>query len=617
MSPSTKIRIKFLKPYMKKDEEYILNILNDAFPEVLFIDIFVAPTQVTLTLNDSADLPTLLSVRAKTLLAELELELIPPPSYYPSITVFANKVKPFISDKNTSDLLNSINNHLKNEVKATSVTVIQHRNYKDGDSKSLKIVFNTPADADKALNSGFHIHGLFHHPEHLSKETFIEITQCFRCFSYGHFTNQCKAPNIKCSSCSGAHHFTQCTATKLCCPMCGGEHKAIAMACPKRREQLASLKEKAKVPSTSTPTTTSTPEQSSREPPAYSTTSDSSNANNPSHSSSTNPLLTQNPLGQWANRLSPKHNNNPPPTLSSSSLPNPPPPVPDPTLDINSSNDKPSAPSNLMIRMSVYEKIADRMINGDENAFLFAALMNDFLEGNGIEPIDFLRMAKVVDSVKNIPPSNNATSSQIPESPKQNNSLNQSMFSQSASLGPTPSNLKRTGATSIVDSLNLQLSPSHPSNKSPHIAGASPSPLLAPITSTINVNSDDALSSPPLNNKSPPAVLNNPTSFANVLSFNYNSVNSLPSNDSLANVVRDGGVFTPANAACSLPITHSSLPSSPRESDSEESVISPNGARPRSRTPPPGGLKKRKNPIRSSRINSNDCRSSNSLNKKR
>ena len=89
-----KIRIKFLQN-LKKDEEYVLASLATLAPEVLITNIHMGSTQATLTLHNVSDLSKLVNKTLMDKLIEKDLELIPPPTYFPSLTVFANKVKPF------------------------------------------------------------------------------------------------------------------------------------------------------------------------------------------------------------------------------------------------------------------------------------------------------------------------------------------------------------------------------------------------------------------------------------------------------------------------------------------------------------------------------------------
>ena len=127
MDKTCKIRLKFLNN-TKRDEEYIFNALTTLAPEVLYRDIYLGPTQATITLHKPEDLPSLMTPNITAKLSEHDLELLPPPQYIPSLSIFASKVNKCITSKDPLDILNSINNDPVNTVKATKVVKIQHRN---------------------------------------------------------------------------------------------------------------------------------------------------------------------------------------------------------------------------------------------------------------------------------------------------------------------------------------------------------------------------------------------------------------------------------------------------------------------------------------------------------
>ena len=49
---------------------------------------------------------------------------------------------------------------------------------------------------------------------------YINITQCYRCWKFGHIAKKCTSPNDKCSKCAGAHKYSECTSEELTCVNC-------------------------------------------------------------------------------------------------------------------------------------------------------------------------------------------------------------------------------------------------------------------------------------------------------------------------------------------------------------------------------------------------------------
>jgi hypothetical protein len=61
----------------------------------------------------------------------------------------------------------------------------------------------------------------------------LQITQCFKCYGYGHRAQQCKSDQ-KCRKCRGNHETNGCTNNKIECVNCRENHQAWRHDCPKR-----------------------------------------------------------------------------------------------------------------------------------------------------------------------------------------------------------------------------------------------------------------------------------------------------------------------------------------------------------------------------------------------
>ena len=162
-----KCRVKFLNG--TKNEEYILNSIATINPDIHFRNIYIGNMYATLTFTNVEDIPLTLALGFTNKLKEKGLEIAPPPSYHSERTIFISKTQSYITNKPAEDILESINSNDKNTIKACSVVVIQHRNYRPGNSKTLKVTYETPQNADEVLTKGIHVCGLLHTPDQIKK----------------------------------------------------------------------------------------------------------------------------------------------------------------------------------------------------------------------------------------------------------------------------------------------------------------------------------------------------------------------------------------------------------------------------------------------------------------
>jgi hypothetical protein len=61
----------------------------------------------------------------------------------------------------------------------------------------------------------------------------LQITQCFKCYGYGHRAQQCRHEQ-KCGKCGGTHETNSCTNNEIKCINCRENHQAWRHDCPKR-----------------------------------------------------------------------------------------------------------------------------------------------------------------------------------------------------------------------------------------------------------------------------------------------------------------------------------------------------------------------------------------------
>ena len=389
----------------------------------------------TLTFTNADDISLTLALDFTNKLKERGLEIIPPPSYHSERTIFISKTQSYITDKPAEDILESINSNPLNTIKACSVLVIQHRNYRPGNSKTLKVTYETPQKVNEVLTKGIHVCGLHHAPDQIKKELFIPITQCFKCFSYKHSSTDCSEKDALCGNCARTHHFSTCKATKFQCAQCGGEHKAISLKCPIRKQVLEDLKSGA--------------------------LSKPQGGGNPGlNNQVTLPAIIP-PTNQWFNnnpKEFPSLNTTRHTQFTSNPLTNPlppPPHSPDPKpqrikrkrQSINThTNDTTSQDNNTQInkltpldkaniQMQVYNEILKKLIMKDPHFEQYALLHNDFLVQKDIEPVDVCRMKSLLNQPSLPTPPNPLHPTTLPD-PTLHKSSQSSNPPQSSSSSP-------------------------------------------------------------------------------------------------------------------------------------------------------------------------------------
>ena len=240
-SLSNKIRIRFTDN-VKRSEVEVMRQLNSVTP-LCITDCYIAIGSAVVTLATTAEVDSLLTQEAKAQLSTLGLHPVAPSAHLSEKTLFLPKVRDFISNTNTEELAKLINEGNDHRYHVTKVVVVPNSDHKPGMRKNLKVTFNNQDEASHALNNGLDI-GDFHIPSRfIYKEDFVSVRQCFRCFSFDHYSNACTAETPACSICAGSHKYLECTdKDKVKCYLCGGKHYAISPSCPRRKEEKKKIK---------------------------------------------------------------------------------------------------------------------------------------------------------------------------------------------------------------------------------------------------------------------------------------------------------------------------------------------------------------------------------------
>ncbi|XP_069177069.1 uncharacterized protein, partial [Procambarus clarkii] len=113
----------------------------------------------------------------------------------------------------------------------------------DSHLSTMKVTFTSPEEATSATTNGFRCFGLACTPRQITREHYYQLRQCFKCYSYEHFTKSCPSQDQRCSKCAESHHFKQCTSDFLKCLLCQGHHTAVSAECPNRRQEIQKMTE--------------------------------------------------------------------------------------------------------------------------------------------------------------------------------------------------------------------------------------------------------------------------------------------------------------------------------------------------------------------------------------
>jgi hypothetical protein len=105
---------------------------------------------------------------------------------------------------------------------------------------SIIIFTECPHEADDCINQGIIVKGRHYDAERYTPQ--LNITQCFRCYGYGHRATQCTTKHLRCGKCGDTEHDTKsCNKETPECFHCHGSHPAWHTECRKRDEESQKL----------------------------------------------------------------------------------------------------------------------------------------------------------------------------------------------------------------------------------------------------------------------------------------------------------------------------------------------------------------------------------------
>ncbi len=163
-----------------------------------------------------------------------------PPAFRAKRTIFIRRVDDQIYSNSEEELASELM-HQNSWAKVQTLIKLKEK-------KVLKVIFMDSTMVDKALEAGLLCCNMSITGSQISRETFTEITICYKCYTFNkHLARDCKTPTTSCSECSSPEHmWRECRSTLKKCLNCSGPHATLAPFCPKRRIAIAD-KRKAEV----------------------------------------------------------------------------------------------------------------------------------------------------------------------------------------------------------------------------------------------------------------------------------------------------------------------------------------------------------------------------------
>ena len=168
-------------------------------------------------------------------LKEQQYTVVTPMTVNARKTLIVRNNDKYVTNKSKETLIQEFNQR-NGGIMALDMIVIPRYNL-------IKIKFDTVEKAEWIKKNGIKFELVSVGTDQIEHEEFIQITQCFNCYSYDHPTHKCtygrKLP--WCSECgSRNHHYRECDNpnTKHCLN-CQGPHRTMANTCLMRKQAIA------------------------------------------------------------------------------------------------------------------------------------------------------------------------------------------------------------------------------------------------------------------------------------------------------------------------------------------------------------------------------------------
>src|SRR6266516_3207034 len=144
-------------------------------------------------------------------------------------------------DNEDSRNLQAAKIHHDNTLPVTKIAPLHRKNSERASTHHSLVIFtDNPDAADRCIKYGLYINYRRYRVERYAPH--LQITQCFKCYDYGHRALHCKR-KVKCGKCGEEHTTKECMSTVQKCAQCGDAHEAWHYECPMRIAESRRLEE--------------------------------------------------------------------------------------------------------------------------------------------------------------------------------------------------------------------------------------------------------------------------------------------------------------------------------------------------------------------------------------
>ena len=244
-----RIKIRPLKGHPLPPQSQILSSVVAAAPDINIIDINKTIDGILLTLQDRKDLYCCISKDVQDNLKANNLQAIPPQWLSVNNSLFAPKMADAITENSSQDIVKDVLARDKN-IGLIDAIVLPSKFNDNRTLKAIKFIFETPDKMEEALQKGFRVMNVVLGPDRLFRNkdaNLAKLKQCFKCFLYDHYSNECPLTHGLCSICGRVHNFRECpTPNNPKCKNCNQKHTSIAKECVVRKKEMEKLINKQK-----------------------------------------------------------------------------------------------------------------------------------------------------------------------------------------------------------------------------------------------------------------------------------------------------------------------------------------------------------------------------------
>ena len=236
-----RIRVKIIRHDGVSKKEALWQGLNKA---EAYVYKMLQAKEAFFLVTDGEQAERILKPEIRDFLKGKGLEIQVPPEYMAMRTVMVKGLEWCVAELSNIQIQDQIETNYPNW-KIEKVIKIPNN------SKLMKLVCKSARTAEEIVNKGIVISNQKFAGRSLERETYVNITPCFRYYSYDHIMKRCTTSSTYkiCSECSkDGHRFNECTSSTKKCINCGQDHKTTAFKCPVRKEilrqKIANMKKK-------------------------------------------------------------------------------------------------------------------------------------------------------------------------------------------------------------------------------------------------------------------------------------------------------------------------------------------------------------------------------------